>query len=65
MAGNLKAPKVSLEKMSKSEAHKYYTEQLVVAKKKLEQEMKYGNEKSVKRVEEIIRNLEGTISRLG
>lgn len=64
MAGTLKPSKPGFEKMSRDEERQYYTEQMARAKKRLEEDMKRGDEKSVKHTQEIIRNLEGMMSRL-
>lgn len=64
MAGTLKPSKPGFEKMSRDEKRQYYTEQMARAKKRLEEDMKRGDEKSVKHTQEIIRNLEGMMSRL-
>ncbi len=64
MAGTLKPSKPSFEKMSKDEKRQYYTEQMARAKERLEENIRNGNEKGVQHTQEIIRNLEGMISRL-
>lgn len=64
MAGTRKPSKPGFENMNRDETRKYYAEQMARAQKRLEEDMKRGDEKSVKHTQEIIRNLEGMMSRL-
>lgn len=64
MVGARKPQKSGFENMTKDEKRKYFSEQMARAKQTLEEKTKCGDEKGVKRTEEIIRNIEGMISRL-
>ncbi len=58
MAGIKKSPKPSFEKMTPGEQNAYNAEQLVKAKRKLQQCHAAGDTKGEKRMQEIVNNIE-------